>query len=57
MTHGSQHHLLTVNVKLWYGGPTLHDIIKYEDQIRELNYWGTKFETGDKLGDQKYNFA
>ena len=46
-----------LNVQLWPGGPTLHDFIKYEDQIRELNYWGTKFETGDKLGDQKYNFA
>jgi len=30
--------LLTVNVQLWVGGPTLHDFTKYEDPIRELNY-------------------
>ena len=38
VTCGSQHHLLTVNVQLWVGGPTLHDFTKYEDPIRELNY-------------------
>ena len=57
MTHDSQHHLLTINVQLWPGGPTLHDLTKYEDQICELNYWRTKSETGDKLGDQICNFA
>jgi len=57
VTRDSQRHLLTVNVQLWPEGSTLHDFIKYEDQIRELNYWGTKSEIGDKLGDQICNFA
>ena len=57
LTRGSQHHCLTVNVQLWYPGPTLHDFTKSEDPIRELNYRGTKSETEDKLVDQKYNFA
>ena len=32
-------------------------IYKTGDQICELNYRGTKSEIGDKLGDQKCNFA
>ena len=35
MTRDNQHLCVTVNVQLWAGGPTLCDLIKYEDKIRE----------------------
>lgn len=51
-----QHHLLTVNVQSWFGGPRLHDFTKYNDLIREwIQLWRTK--SRDKLRDQKYNFT
>ena len=57
MTRDNQHHLLMVNVQLWHEGPTLHNFTKQGNQICESNYWGTKSETGDKLGDQICNFT
>jgi len=55
LTHGSQRMRLTVNVQIGLSRPILQGFIKVGDQICELNYRGTKFEIGDKLGDQKYN--
>ena len=43
--------LVNVNFQLWSVRSTLHDFIKLEDQVRELNYRGTKSETKDKLRD------
>ena len=46
-----------VNVQLGRPEPTLEIFIKMGDRICELNYRGTKCETGAKVGDQKCNFA
>ena len=53
LTRGSQCPILTVNVQIGLSGSILQGFIKLEDQICELNYKGTKFKIGDKLGDQK----
>jgi len=57
LTRGSQRLRLTVNVQIGLLEPILQGFIKLGDQIYELNYRGTKSEIGDKLGDQKCNFA
>ena len=57
LTRGNQRLRLTVNVQIRLPGPILHGFIKLGDQICELNYRGTKFKIGDKLGDQKCNFT
>ena len=57
LTRDSQRLRLTVNVQIGLPGPILQEFIKLEDQICELNYRETKSEIGDKLGDQKCNFA
>ena len=55
LTRDCQRLRLTINVQIGLLGPILQGFTKLRDQICELNYRGTKFEIGDKLGDQKYN--
>ena len=57
LTRGSQRLRLTVNVQIGFPGPILQGFRKLGDQICELNYRRTKYEIGDKLRDQKCNFA
>ena len=57
MTRNSQYYFVTINVQLCVERPTLPDLIKYEDKIREKFYRETKYEIKDKIEDQKYNFT
>ena len=57
LTRGNQRLRLTVNVQIGLSIPILQRFIKLGDQIYELNYRGAKSEIGDKLRDQKCNFA
>ena len=57
LTCGSQRLRLTANVQIGLSGPVLQGFIKLGDQICELNYKGTKFVNGDKVGDRFCNFA
>jgi len=54
---GSQRHCLTVNVQLWCRGTNIALFYKIKDPIHELNYWGTKYKIGAKVGDQKCNLV
>ena len=57
LTRGSQRLRLTVNVQIGFSEPILQRFIKLENQICELNYKETKSVIGDKVGNQKCNFA